>query len=138
MMKNNRKKRGFTILETIIAMVVIVVVSIAAATATVSGIQAGRNVARDADAIRCAENVLECFKATETIDAFVDAVRAVEAIEEEEISSQGSEYVFKKDAGYTVNLQYSESTITVTVTADDDGDVIVEYSYTKEVRSDET
>ena len=131
MTKNNRKKGGFTIMETIIAMVVVVVVSIAAGTATLASIKAGKNVARDADAIRCAENVLECFKATEGKDAFVSAVSAVEEKGYDFIARQDTTYKFKKDAGYTVDVQYSESAITVTVTADDDREVLVEYSYTK-------
>ena len=130
MMKNNRKKRGFTIVETIIAMVVVVVVSIAAATATLAGIQAGRNVARDADAIRCAENILECFKATDTVDNFGVTVFNLEGPYTAIFSVPN--LTFRKN-GYKVETKYTQETDTlhVKVTADDDGDVIVEYSYTK-------
>ena len=131
MMKNNRKKRGFTIMETIIAMVVVVVVSIAAATATLAGIQAGRNVARDADAIRCAENVLECFKATDTVDIFGVTVLDLEGPYTAIFSVPN--LTFMKN-GYKVETKYTQETNTlyVKVTADDDEeDVIVEYSYTK-------
>ena len=74
MKKIQKNRPGFSIAEVIIAMAVVVLVTATALTTVLYTRKAENRILRDADAIRVAENILECYKATVDEDAFLDAL----------------------------------------------------------------
>lgn len=147
MKRNLRNKGGFTIMETIVAMVVVVIVSVAAATAVLSGLKAQNNIERDFDALRCAENILECFKATEETELFDFQNALVSAIR----FAEGHTTIHRVDGkiavvqnGYVVKIKY-ETTRAIEVSVivpngnefkmdnfdDENDEEIVAFTYTK-------
>ena len=127
-MKQRRsKKGGFTVLEMVIAMAVVVIVTATAVTLVLSSRKAETRVLRNADATRLAENVWECFKATDSETDFLAAVEYAEGITPE--GESGTYTLTPERYGYTAALTLDGESLQVVIIAD--GDEFLSFSYRK-------
>ena len=126
-MKVNSKK-GFTIVELVVALAIITIVS-----ATAIGIINVQNTVylrtvQTVEATNIAENAIECFRWADDANEFEAAFK--KTLNENEITrGDESPYTFEKN-GMTVTITIEGSTLTFKAVADNDR-VILERSYTK-------
>lgn len=92
MKKRILNKKGFTMMETIIAIVVVSLVSVAAVTLLMTSIHTTRTAIHKTQAQYFAEDVLTCFRASENASQFVEAVEFNGGFLEFAIT--GNKYVF--------------------------------------------
>ena len=121
----NNARRGFSIVEVVIAMTVITIVCFATLSIILSANISGARAVKRQQAQLYAEDVVNCFRVAsdeESLKSSIAAALSVEQIDDSTITLDG---------GYT--LEYSVvngNKITVTVTEDGDK-VIAEVEYTK-------
>ena len=138
-MNKTKCKKGFSLVEVIIALAVIVVVSAAAITMILSSFAAKTNIINKSNAQGFAANVWESFKASETQEEFVSLVSFSEGVElsEPEIDSNGNAvytYSFEDcelEARISVSFSLTESDELAIDITDDDGESIISFSYRK-------
>ena len=70
-MQRSRKRAGFTLMEAVIALTIAVAVSITALSVALSAVTAKLTATEQAEALRFADNVWECFKAADTEEEFL-------------------------------------------------------------------
>lgn len=135
----NRSKRGYSLVEVVIALSVIVTVSVTALSIVLSSVAAKTNAINKSCAQSFAENVWESFKAADTQDEFLSFVAFSEDAVLTESTPGGSEetiytyYSEKHKFTAEIAVLYPENArpeLTVTVT-DKGGDEIVSFSYRK-------
>ena len=76
-MKKNRSKRGFTLVEMVIAMSVITIVSGAAIMVVSSSLRARKSAERDFTARTLAVNTVECIRAAGDDEDLIEALDAL-------------------------------------------------------------
>ena len=130
-MNHIKRNRGFSIMETVIALVVIVLVTAAALSITMAAISARVKMSNYSEAQDFAHNVLECFKAADGEDEFR---QNVEFAGYEDMSGAASTYTYdvenKFKAEITANFTTGKFEITVTEFEKIDK-VIIKFDYTK-------
>ena len=92
-MTKNKKKRGVTIPEAVVAMLIIVIVSASAITMLSSFSKQSAKMLQRNEALTLAENALECFKVSKTCAQFSSYLSSFSS---EEIKQQNYEYFTKK------------------------------------------
>ena len=121
-MNKTKRNRGFSIMETVIALVVIVMVTAAALSITMAAISARVKMSNYSEAQDFAHNVLECFKAADDEDEF----RLNVEFAGYELSGAASTYTYKVEnkfeAVITANFASGKFAITVN---DNNGKVII-------------
>lgn len=137
MLKKNRKK-GFTLVEVIVALTVIVIVSAAAITIILSSFAAKTKVVSKSCAQNFASNVWECFKAADTQEEFVSMVSFSEGVElsDAEKDDEGRTVytcIFDgMDLEARISVEFSATErdeLEIDIT--DDGESIISFSYRK-------
>ena len=123
-LKNYLKcRRGFTMAEVIIAFAIISVVSIATLSLVFSSFTATKNANNRLDAQNYAEDVIECYRVTDSEAEFQNAVTF----------ALGQEYtggaITLDGSGYILTIDYSREKVEVTVSRGDKQ--IVEASFSK-------
>lgn len=135
----NRRKRGYSLVEVVIALTVIVTVSITALTIVLSSVATKQTAIHKTETQNFAQSVWECFKVSDNEAEFISNVDFAEGV----ILSDGT----VDEDGYTVytidseenkftaiiKVRYSEterSDLSVDV-LDKDGDSIVSFTYQK-------
>ena len=115
-MNQTTRNRGFSIMETVIALVVIVLVTAAALSITLSAISARVKMSNYSEAQDFAHNVLECFKAADDNEDFEKYVAEVagytdmlEIVPDEQYSFENNKFI----AQITANCATGEFDITI-------------------------
>ena len=121
-MKKRRNNHGFTVVELVIAMAVVVLVSATAITLVLSSRKAEERALRNADAVRLAENIFECFKATNGEEAFLAAVAFAEGGKPE--GENGSYTITSARYGYTAEITSDDMQLEVVVLAEDKSELL--------------
>lgn len=135
----NKNKRGYSLVEVVIALSVIVTVSITALSIVLSSVATKVNAINKTEAQSFADNVWESFKAADTQDEFLSLVSFSEDVtltESETDESGNTIYTYySEEHKFTAEIavRYSEnarSEFSISVT-DKDGDSIISFSYRK-------
>ena len=136
----NRSKRGYSLVEVVIALSVIVTVSVTALSIVLSSVAAKTNAINKSCAQSFAENVWESFKAADTQDEFVSLVAFSEGVDKADITASEGEnrnivYTYSSEkhkfkAEMTVNYQSQRPELNLAVT-DKEGDEIILLEYKK-------
>ena len=135
----NKNKRGYSLVEVVIALSVIVTVSITALSIVLSSVATKVNAINKSHAQSFADNVWESFKAADTQDEFLSLVSFSEDVtltESETDESGNTIYTYySEEHKFTAEIavRYSEnarSEFSISVT-DKDGDSIISFSYRK-------
>ena len=136
-MNHTKRNRGFSIMETVIALVVIVLVTAAALSITMAAISARVKMSNYSEAQDFAHNVLECFKAAdgadeaEKIDNFE---KNVEFAGYEFSPRVASAYTYSAGNKFTayIKADFQNGIFEIKVTEFGKNDkVIIEFDYTK-------
>ncbi len=138
-MHRMRKKNGFSLVEAVIALSMIVIVSVSAISVLLSSTATKTSAIRKSEAQRFADNVWECFKAAEdeaeftSFVAFAETISLGEGVADEDGFTT---YTYTSDNyQFTVEISvtYTETERPVLTVAvfDDDGNVIISFSYRK-------
>lgn len=128
-MNHIKRNRGFSIMETVIALVVIVLVTAAALSITMAAISARVKMSNYSEAQDFAHNVLECFKAADDKDKF-----------ESNVGFAGYELPSPVDSTYTysagnkfeaeITADFASGKFAITVN-DSNGTEIISFTYQK-------
>lgn len=128
---NNKNKRGYSLVEVVIALTVIVIVSVSALSIVLSSITTKQNAINKSYAQNFADNVWECFKAAGSEGEFISLVGLSKDDEVSLIDEPKYTYVSEKNK-FTITITVTYPSLNVVVT-DKDGDVIISFDYTKKV-----
>ena len=136
----NKNKRGYSLVEVVIALSVIVTVSITALSIVLSSVATKVNAINKSHAQSFTDNVWESFKAAETQDEFVSLVAFSEGVDKADITASEGEnrnivYTYSSEkhkfkAEMTVNYQSQRPELNLAVT-DKEGDEIILLEYKK-------
>ena len=135
----NKNKRGYSLVEVVIALSVIVTVSITALSVVLSSVATKVNAINKSHAQSFADNVWESFKAADTQDEFLSLIAFSEgATLTEGVTDESGKTIYtynSQENKFTAEIavSYQENTrpeLEVIVT-DKDGDEIVSFSYRK-------
>ncbi|MBE6531473.1 MAG: prepilin-type N-terminal cleavage/methylation domain-containing protein [Ruminococcaceae bacterium] len=135
----NKNKRGYSLVEVVIALSVIVIVSISALSIMLSSVVTKANAINRSHAQSFADNVWESFKAADTQDeflsliAFSDGVLLTEGVTDE---SGKTIYTYnsvenKFTAEIAVSYQENARPELELIVTDKNGDEIISFSYRK-------
>lgn len=130
MSKNKMQKRngGFSLTEAVIALAIVVIITVAALTVVMSSIVAKVNAVNKAEAQGFAQNVWECFKASEDEGEFVENVRF--ALGDDTLEAQDI-YEYESDRfNAKIEVDWNLATIEITVNGNK-GEEIVSLNYNK-------
>jgi len=133
-MNKTTRNRGFSIMETVIALVVIVMVTAAALSITMAAISARVKMSNYSEAQDFAHNVLECFKAADTNIEFENNMKDVAGYEYEDISEAPSIYKYKVENKFEAEIiaAFADDNDYFKITVNDNnGTEIIEFEYTK-------
>ena len=133
-MNHIKRNRGFSIMETVIALVVIVLVTAAALSITMAAISARVKMSNYSEAQDFAHNVLECFKAADNNTEFESNMKDVAGYEYDDMSAEPSIYTYKVEnkfeaeiiAAFDVDVDYFQITVN-----DTNGTEIISFTYQK-------
>ncbi len=143
-----RKNSGFSMVEVVIALAIILAVSIVAISITLSSITNRIAIVNRTHAQYFADNVWECFKAADDVDALEQFIYNVVGVtyETKKLSEETDEpkkveytYTFEEhnfNASITVKYGDIRPTLTVDVRELDDNDEIISFTYTKGAKYD--
>lgn len=135
----NRKKRGYSLVEVVIALSVIVIVSVSALSIVLSSVATKVNAINKSYAQSFADNVWESFKAADTQDeflsliAFSEGTTLTEGVTDESGKTTYTYYSQENKFTAEIAVSYQENArpeLEVIVT-DKDGDEIISFSYRK-------
>lgn len=135
----NRKKRGYSLVEVVIALTVIVTVSITALTIVLSSVATKQTAIHKTEAQNFAQSVWECFKVSDNEADFVSNVDFAEGVtlSDGTLDEDGyTVYTFDSEENkFTaiIKVRYYEtlrSDLSVDI-LDKDGDSIVSFTYQK-------
>lgn len=104
----NKHKKGFSLVEAVIALTVIVIVSVSAMTIVLSSISARQKAINKAEAQCFADNAWECFKASNTAEEFVNNMVYTGAVVETDFADTDS-----SDSGYIYTIEKSNFTAVI-------------------------
>ena len=131
-MKRIKRKNGFSLAEVIVALAIVAIVSVAALSIVSSSINARVNAINRTNAQIFADNILECFKASENESGFKNNVQFAVGVN----ISDGTdgEYVLSQNA-FSSEIKFIPSdegrrTIEIEI-KDSDGDSIISITYVK-------
>lgn len=126
-----KNKKGFSIVEVVIAMTVIAIVSATALTIVLSSADNTRAAMYKSDAQYLVADAIECFKVSETKDELVDALLARGGLNEN--NKEGfSAVLIMQESGYFVFINWNESYMSIQVKKDaDTEDVVASAEYIK-------
>ncbi len=113
-----RNKKGFSLVEVIIALSAIVIVSIATLTIVLSSVNARKKAADEAEALRFAENIYECYKAADgddVKDAFLKNVQFLLGDEYLKFVETDSGWEYSKESSFYAKIELDGEKMTVTV-----------------------
>ena len=130
-MRNTKNKRGFTIVEVVIAMAVVVVVSAVAITTIVATRKSEVQLLRDLDTVRFAENAFECFKGTTSEEEFIITLVDVEKDAYDGSFENGSYWFRSKKYDYVAKLTLESDQKTLSIAIDDGEGELLSFRYTK-------
>ena len=133
-----KRKKGFSLVEVVIALAVIVIVSAGAITIIISSFAAKTKTINKSNAQSFADNLWESFKVSESADEFESAVAFSVGIElEGETGTNGktvytyilpeSNFEARISVGFS-DIERDEFEISI---FEDDGDSIISFSYNK-------
>lgn len=114
----NRSRKGFSILEAVIAIAVISIITVAAITMVTQSIKVERNNIRDAEIKTYSENAIECFRFANDREEFFSLIKKTASfVDENEDGTLGeNERIELKKSDYTiaitVDLLYNNMMIT--------------------------
>lgn len=133
MSKTRTKRSGFSLAETVIALAVVAVVTVAALTAVTSAISARVKTENKSEAQSFAENALECFKASEDGDEFIDNMKFLGIGEDSlEKQSDGKTYVYKSNKfNAKITLDFNNGKFFIDVSEPQKGEKIVSFEYVR-------
>ena len=135
----NKNKRGYSLVEVVIALSVIVTVSITALSIVLSSVATKVNAINKSHAQGFADNVWESFKAADTQDeflsliAFSEGATLTEGVTDESGKTTYTYYSQENKFTAEIAVSYQENArpeLEVIVT-DKDGDEIISFSYRK-------
>lgn len=124
-----QNKKGFSITEVVIAMVIIAIVSVSALSAVIGSVNAKAAAANRTAAQDFAANALECYKATSNPNDFYTYLHTIYT----EVKQSGNETEQKctyAGTGWQAEMTVSATDFHIEIT-DDDGNTIVKYDYEK-------
>ena len=111
-------RRGFTLMEAVVAIAVVVIVSFAAMTLALSSVRAEERAVRLNEVSILAENAVECYRAAgDDVEAFKKLM--VDSKNGEKVTSGGNTVTLAR-RGYTVIMAISDGGIVITA-EDEDG-----------------
>lgn len=96
------RKRGFTLMEAVVAIAVVVIVSFAAMTLALASVRAEERAVRLNEVSILAENAVECYRASQNFPEFVDLLEA--SGNGNVIDGNGGADVTIERSGYTVEM----------------------------------
>ena len=129
MIKFRNKKGGFSIAEAVIALAVIVIVTASALTLITSATTARYKAIKKAEAINCANDLLECFKVSNDEDEFrLNAEFAGFPITDD-LKLYTSEYITE------MTTNFSEGSFSIRIYTADRANILVDIEYNKYVHS---
>ncbi len=138
-MNRYKFKKGYSIVEVVIALSIIVTVSITALSIALSSVATKVNATNRSYAQSFAANVWECFKAADTQDEFLSFVsfsEGITLIDNQTDESGNTVYTYRSEEHkFTAEIavRYPENAdpeLSVSVTGKD-GDGIISFSYRK-------
>lgn len=115
----NRNRSGFSLVEVVIALSVIVIVSITSISIVLSSVSSRTAATNKAYAQNFADNLWECFKASDSQEEFLACVLVAEG---EDLSSYSSTPLGDGSVVYTVPCGRGKATAVVTVCFSSAGD----------------
>ena len=131
-MNHTKRNRGFSIMETVIALVVIVLVTAAALSITMAAISARVKMSNYSEAQDFAHNVLECFKAADDNEDFEKYVAEVakytgmqEEIEDKKYSFDNNKFIAQ------ITADCASGEFDIIINDKNNGTEIIEFDYTK-------
>lgn len=125
-----KNKKGFSITEVVIAMVIVTVVSISALSVVLGSVNTKAAAVNRTKAQDFAANALECYKATSSPYDFYPYL--IEIYPDATQSGDGTEQVYRyTGTDWEAEMRVSANEFKITVT-DDDGDEIISLSYSRE------
>lgn len=111
-----RNKKGFSLVEVIIALSVIVIVSIATLTIVLSSVNARKKAADEAKALRFAENIYECYKAADNETEFLKNVQFLLGDKEYlSFGEYGDGWEYRNGSDFWAYIELKDKKMTVTV-----------------------
>ena len=128
-MSKVNSKKGFTVVELVVAMSLIFIASAVAVGIIKTQNDYYRRTAQTVEATNMAENAIECFRYTDTTDGMDDFDEAFEKSFTKE-TLPGYLYRFEISE-MKITLTFEENTITFHAEDAESGEIILERSYTK-------
>ncbi len=133
--RNNLKtKKGVTIIEVVIALVLIGVIMASAISVIMMSVQVENNSSAAVLLQTSAENILECFRFAKTEEEFVQAVSKCGNYQ---TSGDGSLFLLGTDLVITIKSDFTENKLEFYAT-NSKGDEIYSFNYSKKVKSSQT
>lgn len=135
---SNKSKRGFTIVELVVALAIVLTMSFAAISTIDFQNRVYRNTLQTTEATNLAENAVECFRfagkagfaGAYQISLKDDNGKTIMMSETTGDDNGTATYTFQKN-GMDVKIVVTENTLIFTATTIDTKDVVLEESYTK-------
>lgn len=121
-------RRGFTVLEVVIALTVITIVSASAFALIHSHLKLEKQSVQSIEATNIAENAIECFRFANNNKDFRETYEAVIG---EELNAIDGGYEYTDDNGLTVKFEIENRKITITI-SDSNGEILEE-EYTNKI-----
>ena len=126
---NKRKRRGFSLVEVVIALTVITIISSAALSLVLSSAKSDDKALRTTQVMIAADNALECFEFADTEEEFATLIKKTGDYS----LGEDGKYVCDENS-YVVTVSVDYSTMTMSFAAVDvDGKEIYSYVFSKEV-----
>ena len=122
-------RRGFTVLEVVIALTVITIVSASAFALIHSHLKLEKQSVQSIEATNIAENAIECFRFANGDAAKFETT--YEAVIGEELNAIDGGYEYTDDNGLTVKFEIENRKITITI-SDNNGEILEE-EYTNKI-----
>lgn len=121
--KSTQKKRGVSIVECVIAMLIITIVSVAAVQTAATTMKITTNALRDFECRNLCENAIECFKIEEDADDFAAFLTGTLSLTEDNGAQEaGEDRVFTRtDHKIGIRIAWNADFNTLTVSATRDG-----------------
>ena len=133
-----KRKKGFSLVEVVIALAVIVIVSAGAITIILASFAAKTKTINKSNAQGFADNVWESFKVSQSAEEFESAVSFSEGIELEGVADAEGRVLYtyrlpESDFEARISVDFSDTErdeFDIDI-VDDDGDSVISFSYSK-------
>lgn len=127
--RNEKKKRGFSLMEAIIALAIIVMIGGATLTLVLSSVKVENATAAKMNAVNEAQNAVECFRYASDNAANLEELLKKAGVMEENAAFKNGNYTVEK-VGYTLTLEIEDDK-KITATATNGGELVYELTYTR-------